>query len=260
MALSVSVYMLLSALLIIAAAVLSVLSAVLNSAAFGAVAVILSGVSAVLLALDSKRRKLPVHIFSMKASPVLRAASYFCAAGFVAETVSYALHIYDSYVNTSSAFVVIPLYAMTAVFALLSAFAAVLVGISFGDNKYNFTRFAIISFAPLFWAVLKVSNLLVGFVGLTGADSFFKLAVTVAAVSFFYRFSYETVKDESVSRLTLFSADAAAAFGFLYFVSRLSAALTEQKSLLSFDNLFALCVFTVAVFSMTLKINIIKNS
>lgn len=245
--------------MIIAAAVLVVLQSALSLGAGCVIAAyLLIAASFVTLAAADYNISVNAKAFELENSLYMRVVAYLCALGFVIDTVSYLLKIYDCISGKSHTIAAIPLFSMSTVFALLAAFEMVLVAMSFGDSKYNFKRFALIAFTPLLWAVVKVSDMLLGYVNITKPADLLKAVVVAASLLFFYRFAYEVFKDGIASRFTLYFADLLTASGALYFVSRMALVITDSKALFEYDSLFAVVVLLIAVFSFTLKIRIIK--
>ena len=255
MVLSISLFALISALLVIAAAVLVVLQSVLALGAGAVIAIYaLLAASCVAMGVADFKANVASQAFRLSDALYMRVVSYLCAAGFVVDTVVYILRIYDCLSGKSDSAAAIPLFALSALFALLSALVMILVAISFGSSKYNFKRLTLMAFSPLIWAVLQVSNMMLGYVNASSPADFLK----AAAVAFFYRFAYEVAKDGTASRLTLFFADLLSVCGILYFVSRVALVIADGKNLFDYDNVFAVVILLIAVFSITLKVRIVK--
>ena len=259
MALSISVFTIVSALTVIAAAVLIAVQTVFSlGAGYVTAAYALIAVSLITLAASNARIKVTAKLFELTDTAYMRAVSYICAAGFVADTVAYIVKIYECVSGKAHSVAAIPLFSLSMVFSLLSAFEFVLVAMSFGDDKYNFKRFSLIAFTPLLWAAVKISGLLLGYVDASKPSDLLKAAVTAACLLFFYRFAYEAFKDTQASRITLYFSDVMTMFGALYFVSRVSLVVADTKSFFDYDNLFAAIVLFIALFSFSLKIRIVK--
>ncbi|MBQ9518084.1 MAG: hypothetical protein IJR60_08415 [Eubacterium sp.] len=259
MVLSISLFALISALLVIAAAVLVVLQSVLALGAGAVIAIYaLLAASCVAMGVADFKANVASQAFRLSDALYMRVVSYLCAAGFVVDTVVYILRIYDCLSGKSDSAAAIPLFALSALFALLSALVMILVAISFGSSKYNFKRLTLMAFSPLIWAVLQVSNMMLGYVNASSPADFLKAAAVAAALAFFYRFAYEVAKDGTASRLTLFFADLLSVCGILYFVSRVALVIADGKNLFDYDNVFAVVILLIAVFSITLKVRIVK--
>ena len=259
MALSISVFTVVSALTVIAAAVLIAVQTVLSlGASYVIAAYALIAVSFITLLASNAKIKVAAKLFELTDTAYMRAVSYLCAAGFAADTVAYLVKIYECVSDKTHSVAAIPLFSLSMVFSLLSAFEFMLVAMSFGDDKYNFKRFSLIAFTPLLWAAVKISGLLLGYVNVAKPSDFFFFFVVAACLLFFYRFAYEAFKDAQASRLTLYFADVMTMCGALYFVSRVSLVIADTKNFFDYENLFAVIVLFIALFSFTLKIRIVK--
>ena len=259
MALTVSLFILISALMIIAASVLIVLQIILSLGSGCLIAAYaLIAASFVTLAVSDHKTNVSSKAFELYESVYMRIVAYLCAVGFGIDTVAYLLNIYDCISGKAHTIAAIPLFSLSTVFALLSAFEMVLVAMSFSGSKYNFKRFLLIAFTPLLWAAVKISYMLLGYVDVSNPADLLKAIVVAAELLFFYRFAYEVYKDGIASRLTLYFADVLTMCGVLYFVSRAALLIADSKSFFDYDNVFAVVVLFTSVFSFTLKFRIVK--
>ena len=218
-------------------------------------------VSLIMLAVSSLGKKEFSNAFALSSKYKMNVLAYICAGGFVLETVSSALQLYDYFTLDRIIFGIAPVLIATAVFAVLSAFSMALVAMSFGNTRYNFRRLSAVTFAPLVWTVLRIVFVILGYTDIRGDSSqLLKIVVLICTICFFYRFAYEAVTGENASQRTVFFSGALFIGGTLYFVSRLALTVSQQADVLSFDNLFSVTAACFALFAFFFRKNITANS
>ncbi len=258
-------YSVLTALSLLAFAAAGVLIAL--QCAFGlglgilAAAYLMILVSFILLAVPSLKRNDYAGAFVYNSKYKMNVLAYLCAGGFVLETVSCALQLYEYFTMDRIIFGIAPVLIATAVFAVLSAFSMALVGMSFGDTRYDFRRISAVTYAPLAWTVCKIIYVILGYADIrSDASQLIKIIVLICTVCFFYRFSFEAVTGENASQRTVFFSGVMFISGTLFFVSRLALTLSAQSEFFGADNMFALTMTFVSLFAFFFRKNIIANS
>ena len=259
---AISIYSVLSLLALLASAVVLIIQSAF-SLGFGAVlAVYILLLSSLgLFAVGTFKTKEYAGAFNYKNNYKLNVLSFMCAAGFGVEMVSNLLQLYDYISGDVIIFGRAPMLILTAAASLVSAFSMALVGISFGDTKYDFRRIGFIAFVPLFWSMLRMGMMLTEAVNVASdVPSALKIIALIFTMSFFYRFSVEAIKDENASAQTAFVSGALFIVGVLFFISRLTLTFQGEAEVISYDNLLSVTILTASLFSVFFRRNIITNS
>lgn len=206
-----------------------------------------------------KKDERPVA-FEFETKQKLNLYSFLAAGGFIAEMVCNLLGIYGAFENGTAAFGSVIIMAFTAVFALLSAFAFVLVGMSYGNTNHDFRRLPYVVFAPLAWSMLRIAQSLTEYVSV-GRDLLpaLKMTALVFLMLFFYRFAFEAVKNEPTAKSTLFFSGAVFFMGVLYCVSYTASLNSRQADANTFDCGLALTALAVSYFAIKFRRSIIDR-
>lgn len=219
-------------------------------------------VGLVFVGLGSFRFNTSAPAFDLKNSNKLGVLSYLTSIGFFVDFVKQCVNIYISIDNDSyKKWVVFLPICLLCVCSLLSSFYFFNVGMSLGNNGYDFRNFKALHIAPVIWSVgniLAVINHIPS--PIKELDSFVKLIVIIFSAGFFYAFVSEIENDSNAKKSTVFLSKAFGYIGLTYFVDRLMLLITGKASVDNMDGIYAVSILLISVFAINFARNIIKNS
>lgn len=204
------------------------------------------------------------HAFDNTGAAVISVFAYLSAAVFFADFVLQCVNVYRSIDSGAYTLLVkfVPL-CFICVFALLSSFCFVSVGLSYSNDYYDFRALKLLHAAPLCWALIRMLAVLTNVVKFSAdADAIIKYAAMIFALCFFYKFASETENDKVAEKGFIFVCRAYSYIGVFYFVCRviMLAAGNQDFYISADDNFFALCVLFTSSFAYFLQNNISKDS
>lgn len=136
------------------------------------------------------------------------AFAFLNAAAFFMDFVLQAFDCFDYIENT--AYLErneLALMILLGVFALLSSFYYITVGMTLGGSQYDFRSFRIFHFVPVVWAIIRLLDILVEMVNLSmGTETVIEFIYLVFLLMFYFSFITSAVSERNAGRGIVFFA------------------------------------------------------
>lgn len=214
-----------------------------------------------MLAIDSILQKKYAPAFVTENKFHLNIFAFIASAGFFVDFISDSLSIFYRVDSGDYRILVtfIPL-CFACVFALLSSFYFVIIGLSFGGN-YDFRSLRFFHIVPLVWSASKLFGML-SFVSTFNQEdaSELKYIVLIFSATTFFAFGYEVGSNSGARQFTVFSIRALYFTGTLYFINELMLLLNGSKSFSIEDGMLSLTIMLLSGFMFFCEKNIIHHS
>lgn len=134
--------------------------------------------------------------------------AFLNAAAFFIDFVLQAFECFDYIENT--AYLErneLVLMVLLGVFALLSSFYYITVGMTLRGSQYDFRSFKLFHFVPVFWAVIRLLDILVEMVNVSmGTDTVIEFIYLVFLLMFYFSFITAAVSERNAGRGIVFFA------------------------------------------------------
>lgn len=223
---------------------------------------VLIAVSFVYNYVDLKKRDAFAPAFEFDNAYKLDVFSYLVALGFFVEFISNVATLVKLFLNDNGLVIsyIVPLI-MCALFALLSSFYFVMVGLSFGTKDYDFRSFKLYHIVLLLWAVFKLMTLFGQVIRITyDVNAVLRYLSIMVLAFFFYYFVAEVENNGGANIHTIYCARMCAYCSGFYCLDRLMLLITKQVDLNSNNTYFAITLMFVCLFALFFEKNILHNS
>ncbi len=212
------------------------------------------------IAYESLKTRRYAEAFIFKNPFHLDVFSYIASAGLFFSFITQCVMLYNVLTAEKKSINLIITAVMGAVCALVSSGYFIIVGFSFGDKNYDFREFKLIHIVPMLWALSNVFSLVSLSTGFEKSiDSILKYTAIMVLVCFFYCFALEVDSKGKAKSVTVLFARLYSYLSVLFFTDRLILVMTDNVSLISAENAFALTGVMFCGFIFFFEKNIYNN-
>ncbi len=211
---------------------------------------------------DLKKRGSFGRAFNFDNAYKLDVFSYLVAFGFFVEFISNVATLVKLFLDKNGLIIsyLVPI-VMCALFALLSSFYFVMVGLSFGTRNYDFRSFKLYHIVILLWAIFKLMTLFGQVIRITYDINAVLRYLSIMVLSFFfYYFVAEVESEDGASIYTVYCARMCAYCSGFYCLDRLMLLITKQVDLNSNNTYFAITLMFVCLFALFFEKSILHNN